>query len=64
MRELYFFILGCRFIYYLFDIRDKFTDMMTYDMTRTQIYESLALATSTNVGIEAKNLMTLLNITY
>jgi hypothetical protein len=44
----------------LFDIRDKFTDMMTYDMTRTQIYESLALATSTNVGIEAKNLMTLL----
>jgi len=46
----------------LFNIRDKFTDAVTYDMSRTQIYESLVLGTAKNVGIPEKTLIELLSL--
>ena len=46
----------------LFDVRDKFCDLDVYEMSRSQIYNSLCLATASQVGIEAKSLMELLTL--
>ena len=46
----------------LFDVRDKFCDLDVYEMSRSQIYNSLCLATADQVGIELKSLMELLTL--